>query len=73
MATKYVDGVIVALTTTEAESLVMGQPALELTPEERIAAAEAQIQAAIVEIEKAKNDLSDVEVIKSVLGLEENG
>ena len=30
----------------------------------RIAAAEAQIQAAMTEIEKAKNDLSDVQIIK---------
>lgn len=45
----------------------------ELTPEERIAAVEAQSQAVISEIEKAKNDLSDVQIIKNVLGSEENG
>ena len=43
------------------------------TAEERIAAAEAQIQAVMTEIEKAKNDLSDVQIIKNSLGLEENG
>ena len=37
------------------------------------AAAEAQIQAAMTGIEKAKNDLSDVQIIKNILGLEENG
>lgn len=40
MATKYVDGAIVALTATEAELLVMGQPMPEPTAEERIAALE---------------------------------
>lgn len=40
MATKYVDGVIVALTEIEAETLVMGQPAPGPTPEERIATLE---------------------------------
>ena len=43
------------------------------TAEERIVAAEAQIQDAMTEIEKAKNDLSDVQIIKNSLGLEENG
>ena len=57
----------------ELEALAAEQPASELTPEERIAAAEAQIQAAMTEIEKAKNDLSDVQIIKNILGLEENG
>ena len=57
----------------ELEQLGAEQPAPELTPEERIAAAEAQIQAAMVEIEKAKNDLSDVQIIKNILGLEGNG
>lgn len=46
---------------------------IETTSEERIAAAEAQIQAAMADIEKAKNDLSDVQTIKNILGLEENG
>ena len=41
--------------------------------EERIMAAEAQIQAAMVDIEKAKKDLSDVQTIKNSLGLKENG
>ena len=57
----------------ELEQLAAEQPAPESTPEERIAAAEAQIQAAMTEIEKAKNDLSDVQIIKNILGLEENG
>lgn len=57
----------------ELEQLAAEQPAPEPTAEERIAAAEAQIQAAMLEIEKAKNDLSDVQTIKNVLGLEENG
>ena len=57
----------------ELERLAAEQPAPELTAEERIAAAEAQIQAAMVDIEKAKNDLSDVQTIKNILGLEENG
>lgn len=57
----------------ELEQLAAEQPAPEPTPEERIAAAEAQIQAAMTEIEKAKNDLSDVQIIKNILGLEENG
>ena len=38
-----------------------------------LAAAEAQIQAAMADIEKAKNDLSDVQIIKNILGLEGNG
>ena len=37
------------------------------------AAAEAQIQATMTEIEKVKNDLSDVQIIKNSLGLKENG
>ena len=41
--------------------------------EYNIPAAKAQIQAAMTEIEKAKNDLSDVQIIKNILGLEENG
>lgn len=57
----------------ELEALAAEQPAPEPTTEERIAAAEAQIQAAMTEIEKAKNDLGDVQTIKNILGLEENG
>ena len=57
----------------EIEQLAAEQPAPEPTPEERIAAAEAQIQAAMADIEKAKNDLSDVQIIKNILGLEGNG
>lgn len=57
----------------ELEQLAAEQPAPEPTTEERIAAAEAQIQAAMTEIEKAKNDLGDVQTIKNILGLEENG
>ena len=57
----------------ELEQLAAEQPAPEPTPEERIAAAEAQIQAAMADIEKAKNDLSDVQIIKNILGLEGNG
>ena len=57
----------------ELEALAAEQPAPEPTPEERIAAAEAQIQAAMADIEKAKNDLSDVQIIKNILGLEGNG
>ena len=52
----------------ELEALAAEQPAPEPTPEERIAAAEAQIQAAMADIEKAKNDLSDVQIIKNILG-----
>ena len=57
----------------ELEALAAEQPTPEPTPEERIAAAEAQIQAAMADIEKAKNDLSDVQIIKNILGLEGNG
>ena len=57
----------------ELERLAAEQPAPEPTPEERIAAAEAQIQAAMADIEKAKKDLSDMQTIKNILGLEENG
>lgn len=73
---KYVNGEYIDMTAeeiAELERLAAEQPAPEPTPEERIAAAEAQIQAAIADIEKAKNDLSDVQTIKNVLGLEENG
>ena len=56
---------------TELERLAEEQPAPEPTAEERIAAAEVQIQAAMADIEKAKNDLSDVQTIKNILGLEE--
>lgn len=57
----------------ELEALAAEQPAPEPTAEERIATAEAQIQAAMADIEKAKKDLSDVQTIKNILGLEENG
>lgn len=70
------NGIIREMTAEEIaqlEQLAAEQPAPEPTAEERIAAAEAQIQAAMLEIEKAKNDLSDVQTIKNVLGLEENG
>ena len=73
---KYVNGEYIDMTTeeiAEIERLAAEQPTPEHTPEERIAAAEAQIQAAMTEIEKAKNDLSDVQTIKNILGLEENG
>ena len=73
---KYVNGEYIDMTTeeiAEIERLAAEQPTPEPTPEERIAAAEAQIQAAMTEIEKAKNDLSDVQTIKNILGLEENG
>ena len=73
---KYVNGEYIDMTTeeiAEIERLAAEQPATEPTAEERIAAAEAQIQAAMTEIEKAKNDLSDVQIIKNILGLEENG
>lgn len=56
----------------ELEQLAAEQPAPEPTAEERIMAAETQIQAAMVDIEKAKKDLSDVQTIKNILGLEEN-
>ena len=56
----------------ELEALAAEQPTPEPTPEERIMAAETQIQAAMVDIEKAKKDLSDVQTIKNILGLEEN-
>ena len=62
-----------AVEIAELEQLAAEQPAPEPTPEERIAAAEAQIQAAMADIEKAKNDLSDVQIIKNILGLEGNG
>lgn len=73
---KYINGSYVDMTAeeiAELERLAAEQPAPEPTPEERIAAAEAQIQAAIADIEKAKNDLRDVQTIKNILGLEENG
>ena len=73
---KYVNGEYIDMTAeeiAELEALVAEQPAPEPTPEERIAAAEAQIQAAMADIEKAKNDLSDVQIIKNILGLEGNG
>lgn len=73
---KYINGIYIDMTVeeiAELEQLAAEQPAPEPTPEERIAAAEAQIQAAMAEIEKAKNDLSDVQTIKNILGLEENG
>lgn len=73
---KYINGTYVDMTAeeiAELERLAAEQPAPEPTPEERIAAAEAQIQAAIADIEKAKNDLRDVQTIKNILGLEENG
>lgn len=57
----------------ELERLAAEQPAPEPTAEERIAAAEAQIQAAMADIEKAKNDLGDVRTIKNILGLDEDG
>lgn len=70
------NGIIRDMTVEEIaqlERLAAEQPAPEPTPEERIAAAEAQIQAAMADIEKAKKDLSDVQTIKNILGLEENG
>ena len=73
---KYINGIYIDMTVeeiAELEALAAEQPAPEPTPEERIAAAEAQIQAAMADIEKAKNDLSDVQTIKNILGLEENG
>ena len=73
---KYVNGEYIDMTIeeiAELEQLAAEQPAPEPTPEERIAAAEAQIQAAMADIEKAKNDLSDVQIIKNILGLEGNG
>ena len=73
---KYINGAYIDMTAeeiAELEQLAAEQPAPEPTPEERIAAAEAQIQAAMADIEKAKNDLSDVQIIKNILGLEGNG
>ena len=73
---KYINGIYIDMTVEEIaqlEQLAAEQSTLEPTAEERIAAAEAQIQAAMTEIEKAKNDLSDVQIIKNILGLEENG
>ena len=73
---KYINGAYIDMTAeeiAELEALAAEQPAPEPTPEERIAAAEAQIQAAMADIEKAKNDLSDVQIIKNILGLEGNG
>ena len=72
----YENGIYRDMTAEEIaqlEQLAAEQPAPEPTPEERIAAAEAQIQAAMADIEKAKNDLSDVQIIKNILGLEGNG
>lgn len=70
------NGIIREMTTeeiAELEALAAEQPAPDPTPEERIMAAEAQIQAAMADIEKAKKDLSDVQTIKNILGLDENG
>lgn len=72
---KYINGSYIDMTAeeiAELEQLAAEQSAPEPTAEERIAVAEAQIQAAMVDIEKAKKDLSDVQTIKNILGLEEN-